>query len=135
MEVIMNDAFSFLISLGIIALAFGLSRRDAAGSPLVGSWDYLPSLWVRSAFIKQLAISESRRLERTFNDSISLPSAARNAGGRCSYIMKLPWLSSIWQTAISCLIGAADGRAKKHQRRLSYFASIPMWVERRLWPA
>jgi hypothetical protein len=58
----MNVAFSFLISMGIIAFGIWIvAGTIAASSPL--AWALmggLPSLWVRSAFIKQLAISKSR---------------------------------------------------------------------------
>src|SRR5258708_29279324 len=45
-----------------LRLAFGssLARSPLARLWLGRSWDYLPSLWVRSAFIKQLAMSKSR---------------------------------------------------------------------------
>jgi hypothetical protein len=59
----MDAAFSFLISVGItLPLAFGLSlaRSPLARLWLGRSWGYLPSLWVRSAFSKQLTMSKSR---------------------------------------------------------------------------
>jgi hypothetical protein len=62
MEASMNATFSFLISVGIIALASGLSlaRSPLARRWLGRSWDYSPPSWVRSAFMKQLATSKSR---------------------------------------------------------------------------
>jgi hypothetical protein len=61
----MDAAFSFLISIGIIAFGIWMvAATIAIGSP----WaliDYLPFLWGRSAFIKQLAISRSRSLSRS----------------------------------------------------------------------
>jgi hypothetical protein len=62
MEVIMNAAFSFLISVGIIAFGLWITAGTiAAGSPLAWTlMGLLTALWVRSAFIKQLAMSKSR---------------------------------------------------------------------------
>ena len=58
----MNAAFSFLISIGIIAFGIWIvaGTPPLAGLWLGRSWVCLPSLWVRSAFIKRLAISKSR---------------------------------------------------------------------------
>jgi hypothetical protein len=60
MEANMNVAFSFLISIGIIAFGIWIvAGTIAAGSPL--AWALMgPLTVVRSAFIKQLAISKSR---------------------------------------------------------------------------
>src|SRR5882724_5293460 len=75
-----------------LPLAFGLSvarSRLARRSP--GSSDYLPSLWVRSAFIKQLAISESLRLETNVQRlDFPAPVPVRDAEDAAACIMKLP---------------------------------------------
>ncbi len=68
---------------GCRTLAFGLSlaRSPLARLWLGRSWDYLPSLWVRSAFIKQLAMSKSRSCPgaRTLNMGAMLLMGSRGS--------------------------------------------------------
>src|SRR5882724_2092830 len=75
-----------------LPLAFGLSvARSRLARRWPGSSDYLPSLWVRSAFIKQLAIPESRRLETNVQRlDVPAPAPARDAEDAAACIMKPP---------------------------------------------
>jgi hypothetical protein len=66
-EANMNAAFSFQISIGILAFGIWIAAGTIGGSsPLAWAlMGFLPSWWVRSAFIKQFAISKSHSCVRS----------------------------------------------------------------------
>jgi hypothetical protein len=121
-----------------------ISRNDLSGRSDVprNRWASATSCglgppWVSNIHGGPLGLKDRRRPRpmRRFDDPIPLPNGRRlvTLEDAADYIMKLPKAEqhiSEWQTAIGCLIGAAEGRDFMMHSRMGVLRALNRNVER-----